>query len=309
MPAGNRINEHEQISMNGTTIVNDLLGLEVDDTPLWRYVQLPELLLNLGGTLRLTSVQALHHRDPTEGLPYWNDVTQNWLFEVDKHPELSYSELSQWVKEQCPVKNGSQLHEMEVFKHWQDHVRKTRYVSCFYQSPFESIAMWQLYARDGFVIQTSVNRLGDGLKDASPHLPWRISKMLYWDKANEINPDSFDKVPELKHVLLRPFLLKAREYKHENEVRLFTSADHPFGDTICVKNVRPQHWIEQIRISPEFRSCDATLLLELLRTLFSKNNCRELNSVARHSRAKALVDSEPSDFAQIMRETPPFLSP
>jgi hypothetical protein len=122
--------------------------------------------------------------------------------------------------------------------------------------------MWRLYAPQGFAIRTSLDALNKAL--GSTKGKWRISRMKYWDKSREINPDQTHADSELMSALRRPFLLKSREYAYENEARLFTVDGHARPNLI-VEKVAPEDWIEEIRVSPEIWSEDAGLLRDLIK--------------------------------------------
>lgn len=60
---------------------------------------------------------------------------------------------------------------------------------------------------------------------------------------------AFDAEGNDRHLILRPHLLKAIEYKHENEIRVVTECPEKCGGVL----VEPIDWrtlIEEIRVSP-----------------------------------------------------------
>lgn len=234
---------------------------------LWRYVSLPALLLYLDGRLRLPSVLALRRLDRLEGLAAWDHVTQTEGFSADEREQLweyFYSSLS--ARDQELFSRNAALpgvNQRRVYEHWHRLVVSTRYALCFFLAEHESIAMWRLYAPQGFAIRTSLDSLNKALGNGKQR--WRISRMKYWDKSKEINPDQTHADPQLKSALRRPFLLKSREYQYENEVRLFTVDGHA-RPNLLVETVAPEDWIEEIRVSPEIWSEDAELLRDLIKS-------------------------------------------
>ena len=252
--------------MTHGTIENGPLAVD-SHTFLWRYVSLPTLLLYLDGRLRLPSVLGLRRLDRLEGLITWDHVTQTEGFSADQREQLwKYvrSMLSPRDLESFDLntKLGNDGNQRVVYQHWQHLVSSTRYAMSFFLAGHESIAMWRLYAPQGFAIRTSLDSLNKALK--STKQKWRISRMKYWDKSVEIIPDQTAVDAELKSVLRRPFLLKSQEYEYENEVRLFT-VDSRARPNLIVENVRPEDWIERIQVSPEIWSEDADLLRDLIK--------------------------------------------
>ena len=70
---------------------------ELQESEMRPYMRLPELLLILQGTLRLTAVQALQRFDWAEGSPSWDTTIQNLAFDNDE-----YAQLFKWVKAKLP---------------------------------------------------------------------------------------------------------------------------------------------------------------------------------------------------------------
>lgn len=252
--------------MTHTTIENGPLPVDAR-AALWRYVSLPALLLYLDGRLRLPSVLSLRRLDRLEGLTMWDHVTQTDGFSVDERKQLwNYvpSRLSQRAQDLFlhNAPEHPEANQRVIYEHWHRLVVSTRYALSFFLAKHESIAMWRLYAPQGFAIRTSLDSLNKALENTKQK--WRICQMKYWDKSTKIDPDQTHADPELKSTLRRPFLLKSREYEYENEVRLFTVDGHARPNLI-VEKVAPEDWIEQIRVSPEIWSEDAELLHELIK--------------------------------------------
>lgn len=251
--------------MTHATIENGPLPVD-PRAALWRYVSLPSLLLYLDGRLRLPSVLALRRLDRLEGLATWDHVTQTDGFSADEREQLwKYvpSRLSQRDQELFRLNAAHPgANQRVVYEHWHRLVVSARYALSFFLAKHESIAMWRLYALQGFAIRTSLDSLNKALENTKQK--WRISRMKYWDKSTEIDPAQTCADPELKSALRWPFLLKSREYEYENEVRLFTVDGHA-RPNLLVEKVAPENWIEEIRVSPEIWSEDAELLHELIK--------------------------------------------
>jgi Protein of unknown function (DUF2971) len=258
----NRIADNHDVKV---MVENGPLQLNADAS-LWRYVSLPALLLYLDGRLRLRSISDLQCMDKLEGALVWSHITQAVAFSTEEYRELAnyvYSNLSSLEQGSWRLNATDPSENQRVaFDSWHRLISSTRYSLCFFRAEHESIAMWRLYAPQGFAIRTSLNSLSKAL--ANTGREWRISRMKYRDKSEEITPDEIYADQELRNTLRRPFLLKSHEYEYENEVRLFT-VDGRARPSLLVENVAPGEWIEQIRVSPEVWPEDAELLRLLIR--------------------------------------------
>lgn len=88
--------------------------------------------------------------------------------------------------------------------------RMGAYVSCWYESPGESIAMWQLYSQMGVAIKSSVNRLKTALAECD-------HRILFGKVRYNAYPRIADIRDEIQYL---PYFLKRKCYAHEKEVRL-----------------------------------------------------------------------------------------
>lgn len=86
-------------------------------------------------------------------------------------------------------------------------IRQHVFVSCWHGNPFESAAMWKLYARSGdaVAVRTTYAKLRDQISEEA-----LIGLVRYEDyESHFIRTDS----------LLAPLMLKRNSFSHENEVR------------------------------------------------------------------------------------------
>lgn len=242
-----------------------------DHAPLWRYVRLPQLLLFLKGELVLPSVESLQRHDPKEGDRPWDEVVQMLAF--DSEPELysrlvrfARGEMSEHQRRSFDSASGDQCksNQRDVFKVWWETIVKTRFALCFFEAHCESIPMWRHFAPEGVAVRTSLRRLDEALEASGRE--WLASRMIYRDLSREITADRACNDPGIIEALRRPFLLKQREYQAENEVRL-VAVDPAASAYIRVGEVRPETWIEEIRISPDLWMDDADLLSQHISTV------------------------------------------
>jgi hypothetical protein len=89
-------------------------------------------------------------------------------------------------------------------------------------NPFESAAMWELYAQrnSGIATKTTFKRLKDSLGDNTPDLI-KFGLVKYIDFENEWEPEGN---------LYYPFLHKRRSFEHERELRAISQLEME-GDT------------------------------------------------------------------------------
>ena len=94
---------------------------------------------------------------------------------------------------------------LDMHKDSMEHSRKRAFVNCWHANESESVAMWDLYSKNGVAIRSSAVDLIMG------SLPTRtlFCQVKYVDHLSEEVND------------LWPFLFKRREYAHESEYRAF----------------------------------------------------------------------------------------
>ena len=99
----------------------------------------------------------------------------------------------------------------EVFRNNAEEFRTTIFLNCWYSNPYESAAMWQLYAGVGnsIAVRSTVGRLAESLSKDSRKI--HIGKIKYIDYQK----DSIE-----GGNLFSPYLRKRKSFEHESEVRL-----------------------------------------------------------------------------------------
>lgn len=245
-----------------------------DHAPLWRYVRLPQLLLFLKGELVLPSIRTLQRHDPKEGDRSWDEVLQMLAFVSE--PEI-YDGLEEFVRDEMShegrkcfdsnSKDHSRSNQRIVFEKWWETIVSTRFALCFFEAHCESIPMWRNFAPEGVAVRTSLRRLDEALQSSGRE--WLASRMIYENLSEEITADRAYADARIIQALGRPYLLKQHEYQAENEVRLVTVDPEPTA-YIRVAGVRPETWIEEIRISPDLWPEDAGLLSQHILTVSPK---------------------------------------
>lgn len=206
-----------------------------------------------------------------EGARPWDEVLQMLAF--DTEPEV-YDRLEEFVRNEMSdeerklfdsnSKDHSRSNQWIVFEKWWEIVVSTRFALCFFEAHCESIPMWRHFAPEGVAVRTSLRRLDEALQSSGRE--WLATRMIYEDLSEEITADRAYADVRIIQALRRPFLLKQREYQAENEVRLVT-VDPTASAYIRVGTVRPETWIEEIRISPDLWTADAELLKQHILTV------------------------------------------
>lgn len=215
-----------------------LIETPVDDTIVWRYLNL-EKLLALLNSKTLYCRRLDRFRDPWEGI--WPD------------------EFALALR-----KSGSRDRSRSLSQHL-DNLRRTFFVNCWHESDFESAALWDQYASsNGLAIRSSVG----GIKAAcGTEQQFFLGRVKYFDYSSHI-----EDAIELNALV--PAFLKRKSFKHEHEVRLLiwdTSNFEPNEDGTrteesCSLAVNLENLIEMVYVSPESPSW----LLAHLRSLLGR---------------------------------------
>lgn len=151
--------------------------------------------------------------------------------------------------------------EFEAKTKWIDHHnfdrllhywhREITFISCWYQSEFESAAMWRLYAdgKDTVCIQTTRDNLISQLPN---NVETRAVQYIDFDK---------DEIPELRNTpgkVSNLYFYKRRSFEHEKEIRaLFISSEH------APKNFAMEYGME-LRKLGKWVPVDLTNLIEAI---------------------------------------------
>jgi hypothetical protein len=203
-----------------------------DSVPLWRYMKLSTLLLLLDGKAFFPTVATLQRGDPLEG-DLILEEPELWLMErLHALPRGEFDLLFDWLWKKLskmdqewargdPHWNSKLLSDVYL-----SELAKRRAVWCWFHALHESAAMWSIYANAGIAVRTSQG----ALKQALPHdVDFQVATITYFSRtvqsADALNPGK----PENFPVMVRPHLMKGKEYEHENEVRIVTTclSDQP----------------------------------------------------------------------------------
>ena len=240
--------------------------IPASDAKLWRYMSLTKFLSLLEyRSLYFTRLD--HFYDPFEG-----------ALGVQKNEASWAAKEKEWRRKWVEIKNKfhntflsdnelDSLAEQE-FRKCHENIKKWRaknYVSCWYQSDYESEAMWQLYTRDctqGIAIQTTFKRLYQAL----PPIPQPSFGMVNYINFSEYNNGNSNKN-------FNPFeapWYKREAFAHEKEFRIIVEdiRKNSFHDWDKKIKVDLNMLIENIYISPKADKWFSVLVKDIIRNRY-----------------------------------------
>ena len=245
-----------------------------DETVLWRYVPLKTLFLYLTETIFIPSVEKLRQGDPFEGEFYFETTRFNKTLQERYGHE--YEKVLKWLEDQFSptelmrIKRQTGLKYVDDYKarcrekHYFDFLRKTRYAWCWFASPTESAAMWNVYGSHGVAIASTIGKVRNALSQAENN--FAFGRLRYVTVENGKTTDLNFKDSEDAQLILEPHFLKRNEYASENEVRfLTTSNEHEHNPGIFIPGIKPAEWIQEIRLWPKLDSSEASSLKEAIK--------------------------------------------
>lgn len=248
------------------------LDVPVDeDAKIWRYMDLAKFLDMLEGT-RLHFSRIDRMSDPFEGMP--TSPVMNWTAgfrALIEQGELPADQVGFYDQSDAAHKSMVVLARGSVF------------VNCWHISPYESEAMWKLYAGKGIAIQSTFKRLCDALgTDDEPSV--YIGQVTYRDYEAEWAP------------ILAGFggvFNKRMSFAHEREIRAVTVRNPPddeMSDFIAGKMtshatgiyvpVNLRTLIHKVYVSPDQQPWFRELMAKLLQRYGLKGLPHELSSLS-----------------------------
>jgi len=190
-------------------------------TPLWRYMSTGAFMVLLQGKTFVPSLEELRKADPKESLIplHSEDDLPEHLFDGN-----GGGELRDWLDEKLTAK-GRQPSVSEntlvygLFKNrllmseWLIQLAMRRAVWCWFRSDDESMAMWNLYAKNGIAIKSTFKQVVEALN--LPDDAATLAVGIEYHRQGDWNEKLLD-----KEYIDRPFIFKHSSYIHESEVRV-----------------------------------------------------------------------------------------
>jgi len=219
-----------------------------DDAELWRYMRLSTLLMLLRGKVFVPTIQELRRGDPVEARnlsvrtrSYFDDLS-----DIDRKWLLDHATKSELAIVDDPNTDSKQIARCFVAI-WDRELAQRRRIWCWHQADIESMALWNIYAKEGVAVQTSPARIKDAF---DPRLvdTALISRVKYVDHARREGGEIY---------FMRPYLFKQRCYQHEREVRVVFPRDPDNLGGGRLLPVDPHKLIERVHISPHIPRTEA----------------------------------------------------
>jgi len=234
-----------------------------------RYVPFPRFLGMLEGELTFTPLHLLRSvNDPLECHEITDPVVIITLLSELPNGKEVLLELKAstppeirkyWDSPKTPRDRTNQL--AQAFHRF---VSERRAASCWFANGIESAAMWSSFALNGVAVRTDLQSLEAVLPTDREFL---IASVRYRIRERlEITPGNFRRFP---YVALRPFLVKGREFQHEQEVRFITRCS-PDQKHFCVDTEPSAKYIQEVIISPYLDYHSAVGLKRLIKSLLKK---------------------------------------
>lgn len=228
-----------------------------DDTVLWRYMSLDKFINLIDAqTLFLSPIAYFKNSDPLEGhLPkkFHNEIESHLQLMSQsgpKFPKTAPREMLEFEKEWAET-TGRRLKLMR------EKTRGRQSICCWYESKFESEAMWKLYGDNGksIAIKTTVSSLKKSIESRDNEKLAFLARMRYLD-FNDVDMTKEDLLANKERV--STILLKRKEYEHEREVRLYHEPD--VFDLTSPTSMLDDYW-EKYVIKPHTINVDVNELI------------------------------------------------
>lgn len=224
------------------------IGLDLpDDTELWRYMRLSTLLMLFRGKVFIPTIEELRQDDPVEA-GYLCPRTEAYfekLSETDECWLLGRATENERVIINNPRKNAQQKAKFFVTI-WDRELARRRRIWCWHKGNIESMALWNIYAREGVAIKTTPAQIKRAFQPSVNTA--LIERVRYVDNASSGGKDNH---------FMRPYLFKQHCYKHEQEVRIILPRDPDELEEKSLLPINPKKLISEIRISPNLPRSEA----------------------------------------------------
>lgn len=254
---------------NDVKLLGDLENA-LGNPQMFRYMKLSTLLLLLEGKAFFPSVAGLHKGDPFEGELFFESP---WLMSELNQIEQqdSADNLGHWLRARAnelerkdidSVDTTPRLRTEILSKIFTRELKERRAAWCWFQDDLESAGMWSVYGHKGVAVRTNF----DALKSSLPsNRSFQVARVRYVDRRPS-SENAFDAEGKDRHLILRPHLLKAIEYKHENEIRVVAECPAKCGG-VLVERIDWHTLIEGIIISPLLPAQEAAAVKAMIEKL------------------------------------------
>ncbi len=257
-----------RIRMSDPSSITPVLH-HLDDLPhdakLWRYMRLSTLMMHIESKVFIPSIEQLRHSDPMEAKQvcnlthaYFNDLPlsdRNWLIRdggtatTSERTLLSHPLTESWQTTQI------------LLAIWDRELSRRRCAWCWHHGSIESMALWHIYGKEGVAVQTTPSRIAKTFQESYSVNTALIAKVGYVDEVQDM---------EAKLYFCRPYLMKQRCYRHENEVRVIVQRSPELANSsagINLPRIDYRTLIGEVRISPNLPDSEAVAVKDVIRKL------------------------------------------
>lgn len=224
-----------------------------DEIILWRYMSLEKFIHLIDSkTIFLSPISYFKNSDPLEGyLPKkFHMAMENALRSMRMSLTSDYKDMPSEMKDLLRELDATNDLRLELMK---EKSRGRQSICCWYESPFESEAMWKLYGDNGksIAIKTTVGALKKSIELEDN------DKLVFLNRIKYLDFDDIDlKEEELleNNNAIASILFKRKEYAHEKEVRLYHQPDQ--HDLLQPQHTMLNDYWEKYTIKPYFVNVD-----------------------------------------------------
>lgn len=244
------------------------------ETPLVRYLRMSAFLALLKGQLFVPSLRQLQAScDPTEGL--LSSTSRTFPLAWGRFLAATEGALGEWlhpeeinslreVRERA-LRNPTELPTEDLT----EAIALSRGILCFHLKREEDMAMWQIYARDGVLIETNPGSL-DAIQ-VPVNSPAHIGRIRYHKVGDDLEKDA---IP----LIARPYFFKLKGYEFEQEARWAVVTKPAKAGTLLP--VDAKKLVRRVRFSPFMHRSEARLLAELCRPFLDTDDIKQSPSRA-----------------------------
>lgn len=232
-----------------------------DEVVLWRYMSLEKFIYLINEhKIFLSPISFFRDSDPLEGhLPKkFNEMFKLKMQEMDKFFD-DYIKIDSIDSEDIRNLIGdSRKTSRRRLSLMREKVRGRQSICCWYESAFESEAMWKLYGDNGkaVAIKTTVGSLKKSIiSEENKNLVY-LKRVKYID-FNDMHINLEEILGDDKKIA--NIILKRKEYDHEREVRLYHTPNEL--DMLGQANYLNDYW-EKYEIKPYLLNVNVNELIE-----------------------------------------------
>jgi hypothetical protein len=236
-----------------------------DDAELWRYMRLSTLLMLLRGKVFVPTIEELRSVDPFEAKMRCLKTHTNFgNLPKDDHEWLMVhaQDYERKIIEHPDAEVRQKVETLRCV--WDRELARRRTIWCWHNASIESMALWNIYAKEGVAVKTTPARIKKAFDPFFVDTAL-IAPVSYTDDPTQESGD---------HHFMRPYLFKRRCYHHEREVRVIFPRI-PSGNRLLPLNAKTL--VSEVRISPFIPRSEAIEIRQSLMHAYRIGNISDEN--------------------------------